>query len=279
MSVRKYTTRTGDRPPAIEVRNPCGSVKLEALEGADEVDVRIEPLDSAAEQSLDRVEVDISPIEPDAAGSPTAVRVVVPERRLLRTPSFAITISAPAGAAARVAVASADVALHGRWGRVQATSASGDVDIEDCAELHLRTASGDARVGAVAGRSTVGTASGEVRARSFGAGVDLSTASGNVAIEETTGDVGITTASGDVALRCVADGAVRVKTVSGDVTVGVAQGRRVWLDLSSLSGRMGSELGDDAADGGDGPAQVSLALRSVSGDLRIRGAGFAPPVG
>jgi hypothetical protein len=61
-----------------------------------------------------------------------------------------------------------------------------------------------------------------------------------------------------------------VKTVSGDIEVGVVPGLRVWLDLSSLSGRMESQLDGDDPIAGDGPAQLTIALRSVSGDQRIR---------
>jgi hypothetical protein len=67
---------------------------------------------------------------------------------------------------------------------------------------------------------------------------------------------------------------VQVKTVSGDASVGVTPGLRVWLDLSSVSGRMGSELDDDPAD--DGPPQLTLTMRSVSGDLRIHRTAGAP---
>ncbi len=278
MTIRTQSIPTAGRPVALDVRNFSGSVSLEAVDGAETVEVRVEPLDAAAEQALERVDIEASPSDPGDQ-RPTTVRVAVPERRLLRAPSFAITVTVPADADARVAVGSADTVARGHWGRVNATAASGDVDVEECAELHLRTASGDARVGAVSGRATVATASGDVRGRSFAAGIDVGTASGDVTIEEAGGDVAITTASGDVTVRSVADGTVRVKTVSGDATIGVAQGRRVWLDLSSVSGRMGSDLDDDAADGDDGRAQVSLALRSVSGDLRIHRATFAPPVG
>jgi hypothetical protein len=49
----------------------------------------------------------------------------------------------------------------------------------------------------------------------------------------------------------------------------------VWLDLSSISGRMTSQLdGDDAAAGND-PAQVTISVRTVSGDLRVRPAAVA----
>jgi hypothetical protein len=52
------------------------------------------------------------------------------------------------------------------------------------------------------------------------------------------------------------------------VTVAVLSGRRVWLDLSSVSGRLASELDDDGP--GTGPAELTLAVRTVSGDVRVR---------
>ena len=48
----------------------------------------------------------------------------------------------------------------------------------------------------------------------------------------------------------------------------VVPGLRIWLNLSSVSGRMDSQLDDDA-DAGDEPAGLSLTMRSVSGDMRI----------
>lgn len=277
MTIRTQSVPATGRPVALEVRNVSGSVTLEAVDGAETVEVRVEPLDSAAEEALSRVELDASPADP-ADHRPVRVRVAVPERRLFRAPSFAVAVTAPAGASAAVAVGAADAVLRGRFGRVEVDAASGDIDVEDCAELRLRTASGDARVGTVAGPATVATASGDVRGRSFAAGVDVSTASGDVQVDQVAGDAGITTASGDVAVHSVTEGAVRIRTVSGDAVVGIAPGRRVWLDLSSLTGRIESVLDDDADTAGD-EATVSLALRSVSGDLRIRRAALAPPVG
>ena len=59
MSVRTLQAGTAGLPPRIEVRNPAGSVTLEAVEGSDALDVRVEALDAAAEQLLDRVEIDV----------------------------------------------------------------------------------------------------------------------------------------------------------------------------------------------------------------------------
>lgn len=279
MTSRTHTAPTGDRPAAVEIRNFSGSVALETRDDADAVSVRVEPLDTAAEQLLDQVVIDDSAGDPAGIG-PVTVRVLVPERRLFRTPSFAIAVTAPAGTAARLTAGSADAVLRGRWGRVVAKTASGDVEVERCSELDVRTASGDTRVGEVADRASVATASGDVRGGTFGAGVEVSTASGDVSIERAARDTGITTASGDVVVESVAAGSLRIKTVSGDATVGVSAGRRVWLDLSSISGRMGSELDDDPGESAEGEsAQISLALRSVSGDLRIRRDALTPPVG
>jgi hypothetical protein len=269
MDVHTHRFPVGDGAPAVEIRNPSGSVSVAAVEGADEFVVDIEALDSAAEQNLDDVEVQV-------LGS--RLRVVAPERRLFRSGSFAVRVTAPSGTAARVAAASADADLTGDLGKVEVTSASGDCVVESCTDLQLRTASGDARVGTVSGRAVVGTASGDLRVESVGAGLEARTASGDVEVGSAGGDVGVTTASGDVEIDRVSGGRVGVKTVSGDVSIAVAPGLKVWLDLSSLSGRMDSHLDAESA-GDDGPAQLNLSVRTVSGDQRIlRAAGAAPAV-
>jgi Putative adhesin len=262
MEPRIHRFPVGAGPYAVEVRNPAGSVTVEAVEDAPEYVVEIEALNAAAEELIDRVDLFL-------VGS--RLRVHVPERRLqLRSPAFAIRVTAPLGTAARVAVASADVELRGELGRVELTGASGDSLVESCADLQLRSASGDARVGTVTGRTTVGSASGDLRIESVGGGLEVKTASGDVEVGSAGGDVSITTASGDVGIARATGGTVGVKTVSGDVEVGVVPGLRVWLDLSSISGRMTSQLdGDDAATGND-PAQLTVAVRTVSGDLRVR---------
>jgi DUF4097 and DUF4098 domain-containing protein YvlB len=268
MSVRKHSASAAGPPPRIEVRNPAGSVTVEAVEGADRLDVRVEPLDEAAEELLDRVEIEVSAAEPDRVDSPTRLRITVPERRLARTPAFAISITTPAGASARIAVASAEVDVRGRMGTLELTAASGDLGVESCADLHLRNASGGARIGAVSGHATVGTASGDVRLGRVEGGLDLRTASGDVSVDETSGSVAIRSASGDVSIGAAAGGGIQLKTVSGDATVGVVPGLRVWLDLSTVSGRMESAL-DPEDTAGDGPPALSITMRSVSGALRI----------
>ena len=268
MSVRHHATAVTGPPPRIEVRNAAGSVTVEAIEGAEQIGVFVEALDDAAEQLLDRVEID---------DSPTRLRVVTPERRLLRTPAFAVRITTPADTAARIAVASADAELIGRFGALEVTGASGDLVVEHGTDVHVRTASGDARIGTVTGRASIGSASGDVRVGRADGTVQLRTASGDASIESTSGDVTISTASGDVTVGAASGGSVNVKTVSGDAEVGVVPGLRVWLELSSVSGRMGSQLEDDGP-AGDEPPALTLTMRSVSGDMRIHRSAAAPLV-
>jgi Putative adhesin len=255
--------------PALEIRNPAGSVLVEGRDGAGEVVVEVEPLDAGAEQLLDRVVV---------SAADGHVRVVAPERRLFRGASYAIRVLTPARTATRVETASADTECTGPLGDVRVASAGGDVTVESCTSLKVRTASGDTSVGGVDGRATVGTASGDIGVRRVGGGLDARSASGDVVVGEASGDLSVGTASGQVRVGAVSSGTVRVRTASGDVEVGVVPGLRVWLDLSSMSGRMDSQLDEEGPEdaGTTEPATVSLSLRSMSGALRVRRAATAP---
>jgi DUF4097 and DUF4098 domain-containing protein YvlB len=177
-------------------------------------------------------------------------------------------VGTPAGATVGVRAGSAGCDLRGPLGPVVVTSAGGECSVEDCAQLQARSASGDARVDVVRGPATLGTASGGVRVGSAGGAVEIRTASGDVDLDAAGGDTSVRSASGDVTVGRTVGGDVRLTTVSGDVTVGVLPGRRVWLDLSSASGRLASELDDDGS--GDGAAELTVAVRTVSGDVRVR---------
>jgi DUF4097 and DUF4098 domain-containing protein YvlB len=267
MTARSHRFPVAGSTPALHIRNPSGTVVVEAREGAQEVVVDVEALDAGAEALLDRVEI---------SAVHGQVRVTASERKLFRSSSFAVRVQTPAGADTRVETASASVDLQGRLGDVRVSSASGDVDVEECAALTVRTASGDTRVGAVQGHARVGSASGSITVRSAGDGLDARTASGSVSVGEATGSVTAGTASGSVSVGAIGSGEVRARTASGNVEVGVVPGLRVWMDLASMSGRMESQLTESGPeDDGADAAQVSLSLRTMSGNLLIRRAAAA----
>jgi len=80
------------------------------------------------------------------------------------------------------------------------------------------------------------------------------------------GSVTVLASSGDVRLSNVAAGRAEVKTVSGDIVVGVASGVGAYLDLSSLTGSVTTQL-DETGASDDVPLEV--VCRAVSGDIRI----------
>jgi len=144
--------------------------------------------------------------------------------------------------------ASGDLHLEDASGRIDINAVSGDVllQLAGSVELGAKTVSGDIRV---EGGSLV-----SVRAQ---------TTSGDIRLDSPLGGRGshaIETLSGDVTLVAVAGLRVEARTVSGDLT-------------SELPHRSEGRAGRRVIVVGDGAAE--LAFRSVSGDLRIRGADSA----
>jgi hypothetical protein len=268
VTVRTHRIPLSGSPRTLEVRNPAGSTTVEAEPGATEVVIEVQALNSVAEEMIDRL---------DLVVTRGHLRLSVPERRLLRTPSFAITVRTPPDAAVTVVSASADTRLHGRLGAVTVTTASGDLAVEQCAELRARSASGDVRAGRVQGAVDVGNASGDVRVDQAAGPVQVRTASGDVLVGDAAADATVKTASGDIRVDRAARGKLRLATVTGSAAVGVAPGLRIWLDVQTVSGRMHSELDEDGPQAGSGAPQLSVALQSVSGDLRLRRATPRPP--
>jgi hypothetical protein len=261
VTVRTHRVPRSGSPRSLELRNPSGSTTVVAEEGAEEIVIEIQALNSIAEEQLDRLDLTVT------RGH---LRLAVPDRWLLRPPSYAITVTTPPDVEVAVTGASAGARLRGRLGAVTVTSGSGDLAVEHCTELHARSASGDVRAGRVEGAVDVANASGDVRVDDAGGRVQVRTASGDVLIGSAATDATVKTASGDMRVDRAASGRVRLTTASGDATVGVAPGLRIWLDVQTLSGRVRSELDEDEPESGSGAPQLSVVLQSVTGDLRLR---------
>jgi DUF4097 and DUF4098 domain-containing protein YvlB len=235
MRVETFTT---PEPPNLRITVPSGSVRIETHETSE---TRVElsgPNEEEARIEMRRNEIVIEVERKKLFGSRGDWRIVV---------------SAPDGTQVDTQVASADVEARGRFGAVSVDSASGDVS-----------------VGHVDGRLEVNTASGDVEVDFVGGDLRVNSASGDVTVGEAEHDARVRTASGDVQLRSVARGKVDVQSASGDVQVGIRQGSSVYIDASSMSGDMTSELevSDTPPDSG-GPA-VDFRARTMSGDVTVR---------
>jgi DUF4097 and DUF4098 domain-containing protein YvlB len=178
-----------------------------------------------------------------------------------------VTVTAPAGSSCEIRTASADVSCLGTLAELAARTASGDVTAAAVTgPLEVKTASGDVWLERTGAGAQVNTASGDIQLRQADGDVAVQTASGDVIIGVAAASVRVQTASGDARIGSASSGEVSMKTASGDTEVGVAAGVGVYLDLSTLTGGISSEL--DETDGGD-EVRLQVSCRSVTGGIRI----------
>jgi DUF4097 and DUF4098 domain-containing protein YvlB len=105
--------------------------------------------------------------------------------------------------------------------------------------------------------------------------------SGDARIISVRGPLTLTTTSGDARIESVEAGEVTFQSVSGDARIGVSRGTRVWIDATSVSGDLESELGladhedmsEREASETDAGRDQSSAESRPSGDVTI----VAPP--
>ncbi len=224
----------GDRPAAvIEIRSGALEVRT-----GDDGHVRV---------SLDGPDVD----QWTVAELGDSISVEPPARGGWRSRSTRVLIEVPVGADVDVRSASADITLSGDFGATRIKSASGDVRVGTVARLDIDTASGDATATAVAAVTSCSTASGDVRVTEADDDVEIGSASGAVRVDRCSGSN------------------IAVKTISGDVVVGLPSGIRVEPDITTLSGR--THLPEPVRNSGAEPRRiVRLGLKTVSGDVTIR---------
>ena len=179
-----------------------------------------------------------------------------------------LTIKAPAGSACEAQTASADVSVVGRIGALSVHTASGDVTATaECGPVTVQTASGDVFLERVGAEAEINTASGDVQLGRASGDVSINAVSGDLTIGSAAGQIGARTISGDIAVRDLSGGQADLATTSGDVQVMVTPGVGVYLDLSSMSGRVRTEL--DEQPSGDTDAGLEIKCRSISGDIRV----------
>jgi DUF4097 and DUF4098 domain-containing protein YvlB len=244
-----------------------------------------------AEELVERATVECRP-----SGSDHVVEVKLPRvygMRLLRNNSVTVRVEVPEGAEVAVATASADVEINGLVSDVDFKTASGNASIDDvAADVTTKTASGSVTIGRVGGDIRSSTVSGDLRCSSVAGGAHFSATSGDlelgaagrrVEVKATSGQVrlgelaagaDVKNVSGNVRVLALGEGRLKVRSVSGDVAVGVVRGVALHVDVETTSGVVHSDIpltdgpGGDGA-GGGGEARVDLSVRSVSGNVDI----------
>ena len=190
------------------------------------------------------------------------------ERTGLRT-SISIELAVPPATDVKLATASGDIEVVGEVNDVDVSSASGDVHIAGAGgAVRIKSASGDIDVGDTDDMVEVTTVSGDVRLGDASGSVTIHTASGDIRMSGLDDICAVNSVSGDVAVRRCDASDISVRTMSGDVVLGLPSRRRVELDFESVAGDMRNDI--EPGSGGEPASTISIRCRSVSGDLTLR---------
>jgi len=179
-----------------------------------------------------------------------------------------VTVEVPKESDATITSASAKIGSDALLRNLDIKTASGDIDVAFANSAVVKTASGDARIGEVKTDLKVSSASGDVNLGESGGKVNFSSASGDLLIGEASGAVNAATASGDVTVQRFSGRQVNVKSMSGEVELGVPTGTRVDLDATLMSGQLHTPEPGDTSEPSE--RQMTIKAKLVSGDLWIR---------
>jgi DUF4097 and DUF4098 domain-containing protein YvlB len=198
-----------------------------------------------------------------------------------------ITVVMPAQSTLTVKTGSADTTVHGPITGLWVTSGSGYLTAELVdGTAELQSGSGDVRVVELRGDTriksgsgdivvdrcrdlTVSTGSGDVRIASVGGQLAIKTGSGDVQVGEATDDLSLSTGSGDLTVDVARRGRYVLKGASGDVRIGVPAGTPVWTDITTLSGRLQSDLTPVGAPA-EGQDHLEIRATTASGDITLQ---------
>ncbi|MCW2779964.1 MAG: hypothetical protein JWR35_413 [Marmoricola sp.] len=268
--------RTFNTPEAVELYVELGSgqIATDAIE-TDQTTVAItgpRADEFAVEQNGDQIKV-----------TPPKSRVGF----LHGNDSHEVKVSLPTGSGLTAKAGSADTVATGSYGVIRLKTGSGDVEIEEAegpvvidsgsgdvrghqirGEVRIKSGSGDIDLGEVHGPAGISTGSGDVLIGRAHASTVVKTGSGDLEVKRAENDVTFAAGSGDLVVGNARKGSITAKSASGDVRVGICVGTPVWTDITSVTGRVTSQL-QSTGKPAEGQDYVEVRATTVSGDIYL----------
>ena len=281
--------RTFETPGGVRlyVDNQVGLVVVTARTAGTTV-VSLEADTPEAEELVERATV---ACRPGRGGHVVAVKVPhLHGLHYLRRGEVTVRVEVPERGQVTVVTASADIEINGPVGEADVKTGSGDISTDDVAagvtaktasgnivmgrvggDIRAQTASGDLRCSSVAGAADFSSASGDLELGAAGSRVEVKATSGNVRLGELARGARVINVSGSVRVLALGEGTLHVRSVSGDVAVGVAKDVELHVDVETVSGSVHSDipLSEAPAPGRRPETRVDLSVRSVSGNVEI----------
>lgn len=181
-----------------------------------------------------------------------------------------LILTVPTGASLELSCTSGDINVQGPVYELRAGVASGDVRVDRVETIcRINSASGDIRLN-WAQDAEINTASGTVRLGRIERSLRINAASGAVYVDEIGDSAICKVASSDVRVGRFDGSEFRLKTMSGDLHLGLPPRRTIELDFTSLNGRLRNKL--PKGDGGPSEKLVAISVTAVSGDVTLTGA-------
>jgi len=264
------------RQLVVTVKLPRGDVEVETAD-VQEATVELTGSSERAREQIERSEITfadrgdhdelIVDADPEDFGW-SAGRVKLSISLGSRRDKVQVRIRVPHGTTLKAETGAADLRATGRYSDFETRTGAGDISIDEVEhDAAVKVATGDVQINRVGGKLKVQTAAGDLKVGPVGGDAEVKTAAGDISLEEVGGSVTVHSASGDLRVGAVTEGKVELKSVSGDMLVGVRRGSRVWMDVKTITGDARSDL-DAGDDDGDGPL-VELKATAMSGDIRI----------
>jgi hypothetical protein len=264
------------RQLVVSVKLPRGDVEVETAD-VQEATVELTASSDRAREQIERSEITLSDrgdhdelivdADPEDFGW-SAGRVKLSISLGGRRDNLHVRIRVPHGTTLKAETGAADIRAAGRYSALETRTGAGNVTIDDVErDAAVKVASGDVQINRVGGSLKAQTAAGDLKVGPVGGDAEVKTAAGDINLDEVGGSVTVHSASGDLRVGAVTEGKVELKSVSGDMLVGVRRGSRVWLDVKTITGDAQSDL-DAGDDDGQGPL-VELKATAMSGDIKI----------
>jgi Putative adhesin len=236
----------------LEIVVPAGDVAVETIDG-DESFVVVDGDPKLVEQTTVELRGDKLVVDFHGKRSLLGITIAVGDFSI-GGGRLHVQARVPHDVRARLATASADMNLRGRFAALETKTASGDlaVDGEIVGDAVVKTVSGDVRLDQVGGELRVQSVSGDLRARSV------------------EGSLVAKSVSGDLRIESIRAGHAELTSISGDIEVGIATGSNVDVDANTVSGDLRSDVPLASVPGeGDGGPTVVVRGKTVSGDFKV----------
>jgi len=275
-----YSTPT---PIDLAINLQVGEIQVVAGDRTDTV-VTVSPTNPA--KAVDRRGAEDTKVELD--GQRLTVKGPRPRVSWIGpTESVDLLIEVPTGSRFTAEIAVGAVRTVGRLGATRIKSSMGSVDVEASDDLWLRAGHGTVtvgtidggaeitadhgqiRIGTVTGDAVLKASHGSIEVGQSGGDVDAKLAYGDLEITHALGSVATKTSYGSIRLHEVSSGSIEVESGFGQVDIGVRADVPAWLDLSSKSGHVRNQLGDNRTPA-ESEQSVAVRARTQAGGITIQ---------